>query len=98
MNLLLISYNRSASPIGEKEKTMKQAMKITQWVLGVAGALSLLVGVIYKIIYITIPDFIPNSSPMGFLVFTAVCSLASIALSLLKITKIIRTTFKRVIF
>ncbi|MDQ1316703.1 MAG: hypothetical protein QG588_351 [Candidatus Poribacteria bacterium] len=67
---------------------MKQAMKITQWVLGVAGALSLLVGVIYKIAFVFIPGFIPNSRPMGFLAFTAVCSLASIALSLLKITKI----------
>jgi hypothetical protein len=67
---------------------MKQAMKITQWVLGVAGALSLLVGVIYKIIYTFTVSAIPNASPMGFLAFTAVCSLASIALSLLKITKI----------
>ena len=67
---------------------MKQAMRITQWVLGVAGVLSLLVGVIFKIVYVTIPGFIPNSSPMEFLAFTAVCSLTSIALSLLKITKI----------
>ena len=67
---------------------MKQAMWITQWVLGVAGALSLLVGVIYKIIYTFSTSVIPNVSPMGFLAFTAVCSLASIALSLLKITKI----------
>ncbi len=74
--------------IGGKGKTMKQAMWITQWVLGVAGALSLLVGVIFKIAYVTIPGFIPNPSPTGFLKFTAVCSLASIALSLLKITTI----------
>jgi hypothetical protein len=67
---------------------MKKAMWITQWVLGVAGALSLIVGVIFKLVYVTVPGFIPNSSPMGFLAFTAVCSLASMALSLLKISKI----------
>jgi arginine exporter protein ArgO len=66
---------------------MKQAMKITQWVLGISAALSLIVAVIYKIVYVFSQGLLPYTSPTAFLVFTATCSLASIALSLLNIAK-----------
>jgi len=68
---------------------MKQAMKVTQWILGIAAALSLIVAVISKIVYTFSLNFLfPNTSSMSFLVFTVTCSLASIALSLIKISKI----------
>jgi len=67
---------------------MKKAMNITQWILGICAALSLIVGVISKIIYIFTQNTFPGTSPMAFLIFTSTCALSSIALSLIKMSKI----------
>lgn len=67
---------------------MKKAMIITQWILGICAALSLIVGVIAKIVYVFSLNLIPNTSPGAFLTFTSTCALASIALSLIKMGKI----------
>lgn len=67
---------------------MKKYMDVTQWVLGVMAALSLIVGVISKIVYVFSLTTFPNTSPMAFLWFTATCALASIALSLIKMCKL----------
>jgi flagellar biogenesis protein FliO len=81
-------YKQCASPTGEEGESMKQAMKITQWILGIAAILSLIVGFIYKIIYVFAQGMIPYTSPMGFLTFAITCSLVSIALSLIKLAKL----------
>jgi hypothetical protein len=73
---------------------MKKAMVTTQWILGIAAALSLIFAVIYKIIYASTQTLISNISPTGFLWFTATCSLASIALSLLKLCKLMEENKK----
>jgi hypothetical protein len=68
---------------------MGNALRITQWILGILAALSLIVGVISKIVYILTQSLFPSStSPMAFLIFASTCALASIALSLIKISKI----------
>jgi len=70
-------------------KTMGNAMRITQWILGILAALSLVAGIISKLIYIFAHSmFPPRTSPMAFLIFTSACALLSIALSLIKISKI----------
>ncbi|MEK7396538.1 MAG: hypothetical protein AAB116_06340 [Candidatus Poribacteria bacterium] len=67
---------------------MGNALRITQWILGILAALSLIVGVISKIVYIFAQNLFPATSPMAFLIFTSTCALSSIALSLIKISKI----------
>jgi phosphoglycerol transferase MdoB-like AlkP superfamily enzyme len=81
-------YKQCASPTGEEGELMKQAMKITQWILGIAAVLSLIIGFVYKIIYVFAQGLLPYTSPMGFLVFAVACSLVSIALSLIKLVKL----------
>jgi len=67
---------------------MKKAMATTQWVLGIVATLSLIVSVVYKFFYMFSQALLPNTSPMGFLWLSASCALVSIALSLIKIGKI----------
>jgi len=72
---------------------MKKTMAITQWVLGILSALSLILGLIYKVIYmITHALFIGYLSPMAVIWFSAACSLLSIALSLIKLGKLMEET------
>jgi len=66
---------------------MKKAMKITQWVLGISAALSLVIGVINRFILFFSGYCIPSVSSITFLRFTATCALASIALSLIELCK-----------
>lgn len=73
---------------------MKKYMDVTQWILGVIAALSLIVGIIIKIIYTFTLTTISNIRPMDFLCFTATCALASIALSLIKMCKLMEENKK----
>ncbi len=57
-------------------------MKTLHWILGIGGGLSLILGVIFKLAGIVVL----RAPPGSFLRFTAVCCLASIALSLIELS------------
>ena len=60
-------------------------MKGLQWVLGIIAALSLVMGVILKLVYGFAGRYVLRATPSAFLRFAMVCILASIALSLIEI-------------
>ena len=60
-------------------------MKGLQWVLGIVAALSLVMGVIFKLVYSFAGRYVLRTTPGAFLQFAMVCILASIALSLIEI-------------
>jgi len=74
--------------LGREEEAMKKAMATTQWVLGIVASLSLLISIVYKFVYMFSQALLPYTSPMGFLWLAASCAMVSIALSLIKIGKI----------
>ena len=57
-------------------------IKVLQWVLGVIAALSLALGVIFKLASVVVL----TAAPIAFLRFTATCCLASIALSMIELS------------
>jgi len=61
---------------------MNKLMEVLQWILGIVAALSLILGVIFKIAGVVVL----TAHPSSFLWFTVTCCLASIALSMLKIS------------
>lgn len=73
---------------------MKKAMTVTQWVLGILASLSLIVAIVYKFVYMFTNNLFSNSSPMGFLWLSVACSLLSMALSLIKMGKLMEDSKK----
>jgi len=73
---------------------MKKAMSATQWVLGVLASLSLIVAIVYKFVFIFSYKLLSGVTPKGLLWLSAVCSLVSIALSLIKIGKLMEESKK----
>lgn len=61
---------------------MNKLMKVLQRILGIAAALSLVLGVIFKLANVVVL----TAAPISFLRFTAICCLASIALSMIKVS------------
>jgi len=59
-------------------------------VLIVAGALGFILGIVFKLIYIFSRTYVLNTTPSALFQFTAICCLASIALSLIEISGKIR--------
>ena len=61
-------------------------IKLLQWILGIAAGLSLVLGVVFKLVYGFSRTFVFRTTPGAFLQFTITCCLASIALSLIKLS------------
>jgi len=61
-------------------------MKILHWILGISAALSLIIGVIFRIVHIFTGTYILGMAPGSLLIFTITCCLASIALSMIELT------------
>ncbi len=57
-------------------------VKNLQWILGISAALSLVLGVIFKLFGV----IVLNTGPPSFIKFTVTCSLASMALSLVDLS------------
>ena len=62
---------------------MKQITKVLHWILGISAGLSLILGVIFKLARVVVL----YTRPMSFFKFTAVCCLASIALSMIELSR-----------
>lgn len=60
---------------------MKRIIKVLQWILGIAAALSLVLGVIFKLANVVVL----TAAPISFLRFTITCCIASIALSMIEV-------------
>ena len=60
-------------------------MEKLHWILGIGAGLSLVLGMIFKLVFALAGRVIPIS-PGAFLRFTAVCCIASIALSMIEIS------------
>lgn len=71
------------SAILRREKQMEQMIKVLQWILGIVAGLSLILGVIFKLAHIVVL----TAAPISFLRFTATCCLASIALSMIELSR-----------
>mgnify|MGYP001121403204 CR=1 FL=1 len=65
---------------------MIKVIKILHWILGILAGLSLLVGVIFKLIYNISRAIVFSTTPRACLLFTATCCLASIALSMIEMS------------
>ncbi len=65
-------------------------IKVLNRVLVIAAALSFILGIIFKLIYVFAKTFVLNTTPSALFQFTAICCLASIALSLIEISGKIR--------
>lgn len=61
-------------------------IRILHWILGIAAGLSLVLGVIFKLIYSIGGVVVFSTSPRACLLFTATCCLASIALSMIELS------------
>lgn len=61
-------------------------IKVLQLILGVAAGLSLVLSVIFKLVYNFSGKFVFHTTPEAFFQFTIVCCLASIALSLVELS------------
>jgi hypothetical protein len=59
-----------------------QAMKLLQWILVIAAALSLVIGVIFKLFRVSVL----SAFPVSFIRFTVACCLLSIALGVISLS------------
>ena len=66
---------------------MAKVIMVFHWILGIAAGLSLILGVVFKIVYGFSKTFVFSVEPVSFLQFTAVCCLASVALSMVDLSR-----------
>ena len=65
-------------------------IKLLNGILGIAGALGFILGIVFKLVYIFSRTYVLNTTPSALFQFTAICCLASIALSLIEISRKVR--------
>jgi hypothetical protein len=65
-----------------------QAMKFLQWILVIAAALSMVIGVIFKLFRVSVL----GAYPVSFIRFTVACCLLSIALGVISLSSKIKSS------